>query len=118
MAGPVRVAGPVVGRRAGYALVGQHGGNLLVAGAGEVHGEDAAHDRRGLGVGLELVQPGTGCRLGRVGVGPLVGDPVAVGDWLSSIDFSEIPVQHKSAKQALTDVLSNMEWNLDADVQG
>ncbi len=37
------------------------------------------HDRRGLGVGLELVEPGTRCRLGRVRVRAQVGDPVAVG---------------------------------------
>ncbi len=39
-------------------------------------------------------------------------DWVVLFDWLSSVDFSQIPVEHKSAKQALTDLLSNMEWNL------
>jgi hypothetical protein len=45
-------------------------------------------------------------------------DWVVLFDWLSNVEFSEILVEHKSAKQALTDLLSNMEWNLDADVAG
>jgi hypothetical protein len=44
-------------------------------------------------------------------------DWVVLYDWLSSVDLSTIPVEHKSAKQALADLMSNMEWNLDADVQ-
>jgi hypothetical protein len=44
-------------------------------------------------------------------------DWVVLYDWLSSVDLSTIPVEHKAAKQALADLMSNMEGNLDADVQ-
>jgi hypothetical protein len=40
-------------------------------------------------------------------------DWVVLYDWLSSVDLSTIPVEHKAAKQALADLMSNMEGNLD-----
>ncbi len=40
-------------------------------------------------------------------------DFVVLFDWLSSIDFSQLPVTHKAEKQALTDLLSNMEHQVD-----
>ena len=45
-------------------------------------------------------------------------DWVVLFDWLSSVDLSQLPVEHKAVKQALADLASNMEWNLNADVTG
>ena len=43
-------------------------------------------------------------------------DWVVLYDWLVNVDFSTIPVEHKSAKQALTDLLNNMDFNLSGGV--
>jgi hypothetical protein len=43
-------------------------------------------------------------------------DFVVLYDWLMSLDFSQLPVSHQAEKQALTDLLSNME--LQVPVQG
>jgi hypothetical protein len=37
-------------------------------------------------------------------------DFVVLYDWLMSLDFSQLPVNHKAEKQALTDLLTNMEY--------
>jgi hypothetical protein len=37
------------------------------------------------------------------------GDAVVLFDWLTSVDFDQIPVHHKAQKQALTDLLTALE---------
>jgi hypothetical protein len=34
---------------------------------------------------------------------------IVLFDWLMSVDFTQIPVQHKSQKQALVDLLTALE---------
>src|SRR6185312_7784905 len=81
--GAVQVAGPVVLGRGGDAVAGEAFGDGEQAAAGEVLGEDPPDDPGGGGVGFELVQALAVGGLGRVGVRPGVGEPVAVG-WPSA----------------------------------
>ena len=43
-------------------------------------------------------------------------DWVVLYEWLMSVDMSTLPVGHKAEKQALTDLLSNMEFQIDVGV--
>jgi hypothetical protein len=36
-------------------------------------------------------------------------DAIVLFDWLMTVDFSTIPVEHKAQKQALTDLLTALE---------
>lgn len=39
-------------------------------------------------------------------------DFVVLYEWLIGLDFSQLIVEHKAVKQALTDLLSNMEYQV------
>ncbi len=39
-------------------------------------------------------------------------DAIVLFDWLMSVDFETIPIQHRADKQALTDLLTQLEWSL------
>jgi hypothetical protein len=78
VAGTVPVAGAVIGGGSGHALTGEGGGDLLVAGTGQVHGEDAPYYWGSFKVDLELVRAGARRRLRRVRVRPEVSDAIPV----------------------------------------
>ena len=77
--GAVPVAGPVVLGRGGDLVAGEPFGDGEQAAPGEVLGEDPPDHPGGAGVGFQLVQALAVGGLGRVGVRPGVGEPVAVG---------------------------------------
>lgn len=43
---------------------------------------------------------------------------VVLFDWLMSTDLNRVPVEHPAQKQALADLLSRPEWDVDADIAG
>ena len=43
-------------------------------------------------------------------------DAVVLFDWLMSTDLDTVPVTHPAQKQALADLLSALEWRVDADM--
>ena len=45
-------------------------------------------------------------------------DAVVLFDWLMSTDLNLVPVVHPAQKQALADLLSPLEWAVDADIAG
>ena len=45
-------------------------------------------------------------------------DAVVLFDWLMSTDLNLVPVEHPAQKQALADLLSRLEWDVDADIAG
>lgn len=75
----VPVAGPVVGGGTEDSVGGQGLGDREQAPAGQVLAEDPFDHWRGDRVGFEAMQASTVHSLRRVGVGPGVGEPVAVG---------------------------------------
>ena len=48
--------------------------------------------------------PGT-----RWNIGLWPPDAIVLFDWLMTVDFSKIPIEHKAQKQALTDLLTVLE---------
>ncbi|MFJ3673567.1 hypothetical protein ACIPSE_44705 [Streptomyces sp. NPDC090106] len=45
-------------------------------------------------------------------------DAVVLFDWLMSTDLDAVPITHPAQKQALVDLLSRLEYNVDADIAG
>ncbi|MFD7731020.1 hypothetical protein ACFV6F_11635 [Kitasatospora phosalacinea] len=45
-------------------------------------------------------------------------DAIVLFDWLMSTDLDSVPVTHPAQKQALTDLLSRLEFDTDADLTG
>jgi hypothetical protein len=45
-------------------------------------------------------------------------DAVVLFDWLMSTDLNLVPVEHPAQKQALADLLSRLEWDVDAEIAG
>ncbi len=45
-------------------------------------------------------------------------DAIVLFDWLTSTDLDAVPVTHPAQKQALTDLLSRLEFDTDADLTG
>ena len=45
-------------------------------------------------------------------------DAIVLFDWLMSTDLNTVPITHPAQKQALTDLLSRLEWAADVDVTG
>jgi hypothetical protein len=43
-------------------------------------------------------------------------DAVVLFDWLMTTDLDAVPITHPAQKQALTDLLSRMEWAADTDL--
>ena len=43
-------------------------------------------------------------------------DAVVLFDWLMATDLDSVPVTHPAQKQALTDLLSRLEYDVDADI--
>lgn len=45
-------------------------------------------------------------------------DAVVLFDWLMSTDLDAVPITHPAQKQALADLLSRLESDVDADIAG
>ncbi|MET8136248.1 hypothetical protein [Streptomyces sp. NPDC005251] len=45
-------------------------------------------------------------------------DAVVLFDWLMSTDLDAVPITHPAQKQALVDLLSRLEADVDADIAG
>ena len=45
-------------------------------------------------------------------------DAVVLFDWLMSTDLDAVPITHPAQKQALMDLLSRLEFDVDADIAG
>ncbi|MFE5596625.1 hypothetical protein [Streptomyces sp. NPDC056549] len=45
-------------------------------------------------------------------------DAVVLFDWLMSTDLDAVPITHPAQKQALADLLSQLEFDVDADIAG
>jgi hypothetical protein len=45
-------------------------------------------------------------------------DAVVLFDWLASTDLNAVPITHPAQKQALADLLSRFEFDVDADIAG
>jgi hypothetical protein len=43
-------------------------------------------------------------------------DAIVLFDWLMSTDLDAVPLTHPAQKQALTDLLSRLQWAADTDV--
>lgn len=43
-------------------------------------------------------------------------DAVVLFDWLTNVDLETVPIAHAAQKQALTDLLSALEFETDADL--
>ena len=41
------------------------------------------------------------------------GDALVLFDWLSRTDLNTVPIEHPAQKQALTDLLTRLEWCTD-----
>ncbi|MEZ0076124.1 hypothetical protein [Planotetraspora sp. GP83] len=45
-------------------------------------------------------------------------DAIVLFDWLMSTDLNTVPITHPAQKQALTDLLSRLEYDTDTDITG
>jgi len=45
-------------------------------------------------------------------------DAVVLFDWLRSTDLNSVPITHPAQKQALADLSSRLEWDVDTDLMG
>lgn len=45
-------------------------------------------------------------------------DAVVLFDWLMGTDLDAVPITHPAPKQALVDLLSRLEYDVDADIAG
>ncbi|WP_344547328.1 hypothetical protein [Actinomadura fulvescens] len=45
-------------------------------------------------------------------------DAIVLFDWLMSTELDSVPITHPAQKQALADLLSRLEYGVDADVAG
>jgi hypothetical protein len=45
-------------------------------------------------------------------------DAIVLFDWLNNTDLNTVPITHPAQKQALTDLLSRLEWDIDTDITG
>ncbi|WP_253889324.1 hypothetical protein [Actinokineospora diospyrosa] len=45
-------------------------------------------------------------------------DAIVLFDWLMSTDLNTVPITHPAQKQALTDLLSRLEADVDSDIAG
>lgn len=59
--------------------------------------------------GMEEELPTVSVRLWRA-------DAIVLFDWLAHTDLNTVPITHPAQKQALTDLLTRLEWAADEDV--
>ncbi|WP_370943490.1 hypothetical protein AB5J62_30885 [Amycolatopsis sp. cg5] len=43
-------------------------------------------------------------------------DAIVLFDWLMSVDLDTVPITHPAQKQALADLLTALEHNIDSDI--
>jgi len=43
-------------------------------------------------------------------------DAIVLFDWLMSTDLNTVPITHPAQKQALTDLLTRLEHDIDSDI--
>ncbi|ADP78318.1 hypothetical protein [Pseudofrankia inefficax] len=46
-----------------------------------------------------------------------LADAIVLFDWLSNTDLNLVPITHPAQKQALADLQSRMEWDIDTDLE-